>query len=99
MDAFSYCKALTWEIQTGDTVYKDKGIKMNWQEQIIESACGASGDISVDLVIEILASYITALEQAIVLCDSSDPDRPVMDGKLYAKAIEMIETTGTDNAP
>ena len=66
MDAFSY------------TVYKDKsikGIKMNWQEQIIESACGASGDISVDLVIEILTPYIESLEQA-VSRDGSEDDEP-----------------------
>ena len=48
---------------------------MNWQEQIIESACGASGDISVDLVIEILTPYIESLEQA-VSRDGSEDDEP-----------------------
>lgn len=51
-----------------------------------------------DIVIPYLKQTITALEaklekvgQAIILCDSTDPNNPVMDGNLYRKAIVILE--------
>jgi hypothetical protein len=32
------------------------------------------------------------LGQAVALCDSTDPDNPVMDGNLYREAMKALET-------
>ncbi len=43
-----------------------------------------------DRIVE-LEKLNSTLGQAVVLCDSTDPDNPVMDGKFYAKAMKALE--------
>lgn len=38
-----------------------------------------------------LEAQISVYGQAIVLCDSTDPDNPVMSGELYRKAMKLLE--------